>query len=56
MSEPLKTFSIRIPEELERQIQERAAASRRSRNKQIEFMLTQMIDRQVAADLAVMRT
>lgn len=50
-----RSFSIRIPDELEAQISNRAAVSRRSRNSQIIVLLEAAIDSAVEADLETIR-
>lgn len=50
-----RSFSIRIPDELEAQISARAAVSRRSRNSQIIVLLEAAIDSTVAADLEAIK-
>lgn len=45
-----KAFSLRMPEDLDKQIEMRARLSRRSKNAQIIHMLETLIDHQVQAD------
>lgn len=49
-----KAFSLRMPEDLDRQIEMRARLSRRSKNAQIIHMLETLIDLQVQSDRGVL--
>lgn len=51
----LKVFSIRLPESLARQIDDRCAINRRTRNAEIVLLLEQAIDLNVERDLRVMK-
>ncbi len=50
----IRAFSLRMPEELDKQIEMRARLSRRSKNAQIIHMLETLIDQQVQADRSVL--
>lgn len=50
----LAVFSLRLPEALAKQIDERAKLSRRPRNYQIVLMLEQMLDLMVQKDLRIL--
>lgn len=47
-------FSLRLPEALAKQVDDRAKLSRRPRNSQIVLMLEQMIDLLVQKDLRIL--
>lgn len=51
----LRVFSLRVPESLAKQIDQRAAVSRRTRNAEIVLLLEQAIDLNVSRDLKLMQ-
>lgn len=51
-----RAFSLRLPEEIDKQIEQRARISRRSKNAQIVYMLETLLDRQVKDDLDLLKT
>lgn len=50
----LKVFSVRLPQELAKQIDDRCALNRRTRNAEIVLLLEQAIDLNVARDLKLL--
>lgn len=53
--EDLVQFSIRLPASLLNQVESRMKASKRSRNKEIQFLIERQLDAEVARDKEIMR-